>query len=363
LGQQFPDQGDGFGLAPEAGPEHQHIARLEQLQDAAGGSRAETPVVAARQRFHHQLGDVARRHGGQRGRHGDGHQAGATAERRQSGQLHGAGLAAPAAHHQDVAEVALVGVLLAREEEAAHIIGRQQIQGVFRNIEQEIRRADGHRVQIPRVDAGVAQDQARFGRGEGHGEVGEHRGLHRAVFVGEQAGGQVHGHHRRRRIVDGADDIGLEPIRRLAEPGAEERVHDEMERLQVLAERFQAVRRGDIRDGDVPVIPDDLQVDPGVARDPVGAADDVDVGGDPAQEQVPGNHEAVAAVVAPAADHADVERVEFFELLLQDLHDGNAGVFHEGGAGDADLRHGAAIHFTHLRGCQQFHMLTFRRLV
>src|ERR1035441_10141862 len=65
--------------------------------------------------------------------------------------------------------------------------------------------------------------------------------------------------------------------------------------------------------------------------------------------------EAVAAVVAFAAQNRDALRGKRREALGQELHHAVGGVLHQHDSGNAGL-HGAAVHFSHLGCGENFHM-------
>jgi hypothetical protein len=68
---------------------------------------------------------------------------------------------------------------------------------------------------------------------------------------------------------------------------------------------------------------------------------------------VTGGDESIAAVVAFAAEDGDAVVAGVF--ADDEAGDCGAGVFHQGGGGDAELIGGDAIDFAHLAGGEDFH--------
>ena len=83
----------------------------------------------------------------------------------------------------------------------------------------------------------------------------------------------------------------------------------------------------------------------------------VQAGRPQARVELARHHQAVAAVVALAAQDHDAVLAERRELLRQELHHAVAGVLHQDESGNAEL-HGAAVHFAHLGSGEHFHFWT-----
>ena len=73
-----------------------------------------------------------------------------------------------------------------------------------------------------------------------------------------------------------------------------------------------------------------------------------------AREQLPRDHQAVAAVVAFAAQHHDALFRERPAPIGQELHNAMPGVLHQNDAGDPQL-YRAPIDLAHLRGSEHLH--------
>ena len=74
---------------------------------------------------------------------------------------------------------------------------------------------------------------------------------------------------------------------------------------------------------------------------------------------MPGDGQAVAAVVALAADDGDALAVERRQAFLQYFHDAQGGVLHEDDAGDVIVFDCLPVHLPHLGGGGDFHKGTF----
>ena len=111
---------------------------------------------------------------------------------------------------------------------------------------------------------------------------------------------------------------------------------------------------GDLDDGQAEAA-EDLEVDAGVAADLGDAADQEHRDVDAALHQRPRHDEAVAAVVAAAAQHRDLplEQIAVDRFHRRDRLP--AGVFHQHERRDADVVDRAAIGLAHLGGVQYSH--------
>ena len=81
-------------------------------------------------------------------------------------------------------------------------------------------------------------------------------------------------------------------------------------------------------------------------------------GVDAALQERPRDHEAVAAVVAAAAQHGDAPAQLRLVRRLDGGHDLAAGVFHQHERRNADVFDGEPIGLAHLRGGENAHVLT-----
>ena len=130
--------------------------------------------------------------------------------------------------------------------------------------------------------------------------------------VGREACRQIDRHHRHAELVDVGDDRLEQPGQAAAEPGAEQRVDDHVALGDFGEVQLPLLRVGDLdhRHADAA---EHFEVDAGVVLHFRDAAEQEDHRLDAALRQRAGDHEAVAAVVAAAAEHGDAaggERVE-----------------------------------------------------
>ena len=122
----------------------------------------------------------------------------------------------------------------------------------------------------------------------------------------------------------------------------------------------------DLDDGDAEPA-EDVEVGARVASHVGDRADDEHRGVDAALEQRARDDEAVAAVVAAAAQHRHAAVETRLVRGLDRRHHLAAGVLHQDERGDADLFDGVAVGVAHLRGIQNSHdysrsVLRIRRL-
>ena len=110
----------------------------------------------------------------------------------------------------------------------------------------------------------------------------------------------------------------------------------------------------DLDDGDAEAA-QDVEVGAGVAPNVRHGADDEDSTFHAALQQCARDDEAVAAVVAAAAEHGDPALEAFVEGGLDRRDDLAAGILHQDEGRDADLFDGVAIGLAHLRGVEDSH--------
>jgi len=67
-------------------------------------------------------------------------------------------------------------------------------------------------------------------------------------------------------------------------------------------------------------------------------------------EQMPGHHETVAAVVALSGHDHHLFPLNIRKPVKDFRDDGDAGIFHENRADQADFLHGLTVHVSHLLG-------------
>src|SRR3954469_7719136 len=110
----------------------------------------------------------------------------------------------------------------------------------------------------------------------------------------------------------------------------------------------------DLHDGQTEA-PEDFEIDAGVAPDLRDTSDQEDRDVHAALRQRARDDEAVAAVVAAAAEHRDLPLEEIAVHRLHRRHDLSAGVLHQDERGDADVFDRAAIRLAHLGRVQDAH--------
>jgi hypothetical protein len=146
------------------------------------------------------------------------------------------------------------------------------------------------------------QDQGHLGRRQGDGEVGLQHRPDEFTGVGRQTRRQVDGDHRRAGGVDVGDHRFVQPAERPAEPGPDDGVDDHVGRRHLRTVQFPRLRVGQFDNRNAEPA-DDVEVDSGVAADVGQSADHVDGGVDAALLEGARDDEAVAAVVAGAAQN------------------------------------------------------------
>src|SRR5687768_16018802 len=111
---------------------------------------------------------------------------------------------------------------------------------------------------------------------------------------------------------------------------------------------------GDLDDRDAETA-EDLEVGSSVTSDVGDPSHQEHRYGDTALNEGAGNHEAVTAVIAAAAQHRDLPLEQIAVHGLHGRHDLPAGVLHEHQRRDADLFDRPAVGFAHLSGVQDPH--------
>ena len=159
-----------------------------------------------------------------------------------------------------------------------------------------------------RVSAG-GRTSGSFGRRERHRQAGLDRVADRLRRIGRQAGRQIDRDHRDARRVDVGDDAFDQAGERRVEAGAEDRVHDQRAVADFGKVQLPRLAVGDLDDGQAEAA-EDLEVDPRVAADLGDAADEEHRDVDAALQERARDDEAVAAVVAAAAEHGDLPLAE-----------------------------------------------------
>ena len=357
----------GFGTLPQAGAERQNRFARQQRIEQFGFAvfRCDLAFAAGQKRPGHQLrregGDDVQRRGGNRG----GDQPSAGAQRGQRRHCWSACLAAAraecSAHHQHMAEVALVGRRqpwrLRQIERRAGPLQPQCGDDCF------VGRADGRDDDRLIPAAGqIPKNMRRLGRGKGNDGVGgeDRAGKIRGGFVGRPARGQVYGQNRRvgyYLLAAGTQprERGQrQPAHRRLEACSQQRVHDQVgvQRVVVpgqfllVCDYVHAAVRGMV------------ELAPGhggIAGDFFWRAQQKRCHAEAGFGQQPGRHHAVAAVVAASAEHGNPARG-------RELFSREGGHRRGGRAHQVDRRHpiplaGKAIAGLHLDSGEYAHRL------
>jgi hypothetical protein len=143
-------------------------------------------------------------------------------------------------------------------------------------------------------------------------------------------------------------------LERRAQARPEERVDDEVALRDLGEVQLPGLLVVDLDDGESEV-PEHLEVGARVAADAAERPDDEDRGVDAALQQRAGDDEAVAAVVARAAQHGHGALGQVVEDGLHRGHHLASRVLHQHDAGDPDLLDGATVGVAHLRAGQDSH--------
>ena len=162
------------------------------------------------------------------------------------------------------------------------------------------------------------------------------------------------GHDRHAGFVDVGDDRLVETGQRRGQAGAEHRVDDQIVAGDLGAVQLPRGFVGDFDDG-LADAAENFEIDPRVAFDFGETADDEHRHVEAALLQRARHDEAVAAVVALAADDGDAAIGEIGIEGFDRGHHLAAGVLHQHQRGDADVLDRAAIGFAHLLGVQDPH--------
>ena len=170
------------------------------------------------------------------------------------------------------------------------------------------RDADGRHRDLAAEGAAGRDEVAHLGGVQRHGEVGHHGGAVHRAGAGADAAGDVDAHHGAGRLVDEGDGRGGAALGRAGEAGAEDGVHHDVG--QFGDQHHVLVGLGPRAEGPHlhAQVVRDLQVQPRITCVLVvggqGEHRDLDAG----VEQLARHDEAVAAVVALAAEHHDLFR-------------------------------------------------------
>ncbi len=244
----------------------------------------------------------------------------------------------------------------ARRDELAHTLARQQLEPRPLELVDHGRRnpdVGNHEIAAERVRG--RQDERDLRRGQRH----RHRRFDGLAFdlvrVRRHARRQVDGDDRDAQPVHVGDDRLEQPRHRSVEARADDRVDNQVAlgdlaevQLPLLCGRDLHHRQTDAAE--------DLEVDAGIAPHVADAAEQKDGGLDAALRERPRDDEAVAAVVAAAAQDADLARGEILEGPLHGRHRLAPRILHEHDRGQADLVDRHPVGLAHLLRVQNSHL-------
>jgi hypothetical protein len=167
------------------------------------------------------------------------------------------------------------------------------------------------------------------------------------VGVGRDAGRQIDGDHRHAESIHVGDDRLEQAGERSMKPGADDGVDDEVALRHFAEVQLPLLGVRDLDDGQ-PDAAEDLEIGAGVAAHLADGAEEKDNRFDAALRERPRHDEPVAAVVAPATNHADLARRQVFERGFHRRDCLPAGVLHEHNGRQANLVDRLPIGFPHL---------------
>ena len=175
------------------------------------------------------------------------------------------------------------------------------------------------------------------------------------VRVGRHAGRQIDRHHRHAEAVDVGDDGFEQPGERSMKPGADDGIDDQVALGDLAEVQLPFLRVGDLDHGQADAA-EDLEVRARVTANVAHAAEQEDGRLDAALRQRARDDEAVAAVVAAPAQHADAARGQVVEGRFHRRDRLPAGVLHQHDRRQADFVDGLTVRFPHLLRIQHAHV-------
>ncbi len=214
----------------------------------------------------------------------------------------------------------------------------------------DVRDADGNDHDAPRVLRRRLEQERALQAGEGDGERGAHGVTEQGAAVGAEPGREIEGDHgnaaARGRAVDLLDDLGGQAARRAGQSRAEQGVHHEIRLGQGSGHRGETGLVVDLLD----LAPPALEGLAGVARDLGAEAHQEHAGARALGLEVAGDHEAITAVVALAAEDEDAAAPHGGPLAGNDGGRSTPRVLHEPGARNVQRLDGPSIQHPHLGG-------------
>src|SRR5206468_2524487 len=138
------------------------------------------------------------------------------------------------------------------------------------------------------------------------------------------------------------------PVGCPGEPGAEERVHDEIGLVERGRNRRELAAAADLLD----LAPPARECLGRISLHVCAAADQENADARALGLEMAGSHESVTAVVAPAAEDDDPLAPDGRPLAADDVRGAAAGILHEPRAGDPERGDRAGVEGAHLGGCE-----------
>ena len=173
--------------------------------------------------------------------------------------------------------------------------------------------------------------------------------------VGRHAGRQIDRHDRHAEAVDVGDDGFEQPGQRPVKAGADDGIDDQVALGDFAEVQLPLLRVGDLDDGQADAA-EDLEVGARVAAHVADAAEQEHGRLDAALRQRARDDEAVAAVVAAAAQHADLARGQVVERRFHRRDRLPAGVLHQHDRRNADVVDRLTIGLAHLLRVEHSHV-------
>jgi len=287
---------------------------------------------------------------------GHGDEARARAQRAHRRQMRRAGLAGRSGDDEHPAEVSFVRIGSTRWHQVPHSFARKQFEkGPLELVDDVIGNADVGDDHVAGVRFGRRQHQRQLGCAERHRDRGFDRCADLVGGIGAHPRWQVDRHDRHAGLVDVGDDSLHEAGERRRQAGAEDRIDDQIVSGNLGAVELPRLFVGDLHHG-LSDVAEDRQIGARVAFHFAERADDEDRHVEAALLQRAGHHEAVAAVVALAADDGDAA---LGEILVEGFNGRDhlaAGILHEDQRRDADVLDRPSIGLTHLVSVEDAHL-------
>jgi hypothetical protein len=247
-----------------------------------------------------------------------------------------AGPAGRARDDQEVPGTALVPRGTAYRQLAGNVLGRKPVadRGYRLGGRQHAfgRHPQIHHLHVADRRLGI-QHQPELAGAHGRGDVRQHRAAVAFAGIGVEARRDVHGHAQGIGRVHPRDGRGRHARDLRVQARAEERIHDHRRPAEPLLPHARLAFRGQVDDGIRLERAQHPQEHGGVACDLRRRQGQEDLHVRAPAEQVSGDDEAVATVLAGAAHDADAEPAELRSFPGDDLGHAAAGVFHQHQAG------------------------------